>query len=155
MANESVVVERRIEAPAEEVWRAMTDLEGIPRMLSGVDRVEVLSEGPFGVGTRWRETRRMLGKQATEEMYVTASKPPLTYVVEADSHGTHYVSEFVLQADGPEATVAQMTFSATPPPGGAAGLLARIFGGLGARAVSKAIARDLADVAAAVERKTM
>ncbi|MET9517676.1 SRPBCC family protein [Streptomyces sp. NPDC002994] len=153
MANKSVVVERRISAGADRVWRALTDLEDMPRVLSGVEKVEVLersSAGPFGVGTRWRETRRMLGKQATEEMYVTASEPPVRYVVEADSQGAHYVSEFVLRAEGPDATAVRMTFSAVPP-AGVAGLLAKVLGGLGARAVSKAITRDLDDVAAAVE----
>ncbi|OEJ26562.1 polyketide cyclase/dehydrase [Streptomyces agglomeratus] len=154
MANKSVAVERRIRADADRVWQAMTDLEDMPRVLSGVDEVEVLERspaGPFGVGTRWRETRRMLGKQATEEMYVTASEPPVRYVVEADSHGAHYVSEFVLRAEGPGVTAVRMTFTAVPP-SGAAGLLAKVLGGLGARAVRKAIAKDLDDVAAAVEQ---
>ncbi|MFI1888072.1 SRPBCC family protein [Streptomyces jumonjinensis] len=150
MANTRVVVERRIAAPPGRVWHALTDLESAPRVLSGVDAVEVLTEGPFGVGTRWRETRRMLGRQATEEMRVTASEPPLRYVAEADSHGAHYVSEFVLRAVGTDATTVRMTFTALPP-GGFAGLLARAFGGLGARAVAKAVAQDLTDVAAAVE----
>ncbi|WP_338672372.1 SRPBCC family protein [Streptomyces sp. SCSIO 30461] len=150
MTTKSVSVEQRIAAPAAHVWEAMTDLRGMDRVLSGVERVEVLTDGPFREGTRWRETRRMLGKEATEEMYVTASEPPGRYVVEADSQGAHYVSEFTLQPLGPETTVVRMTFSAVPP-GGAMGLLAKVLGGLGARAVRKAIARDLADIAAAVE----
>ncbi|WP_190122140.1 SRPBCC family protein [Streptomyces inusitatus] len=153
MANRSVVVERRIAAPAERVWSALTDLERAPEVLSGVESVELLSPGPFGVGTRWRETRRMLGTSATEEMWVTASEPPLGYVVEAESRGAHYVSDFALRPAGPEATDVRMTFTARPP-GGAAGLLAKVFGALGARAVAKAIARDLADVAAAVEGRS-
>ncbi|MGX1886034.1 SRPBCC family protein [Streptomyces sp. NPDC055287] len=154
MAHKSVVVERRVQAGADRVWHALTDLENMPGVLSGVDKVEILEHPPtgtFGVGTRWRETRRMLGKEATEEMRVTASEPPVRYVVEADSHGAHYVSEFELRPEGPDATTVRMTFLAVPP-SGAAGLLVKILGGLGARAVSKAIAKDLADVAAAVEK---
>ncbi|MEV6397587.1 SRPBCC family protein [Streptomyces sp. NPDC051907] len=149
----SVAVERRVEAPQEQVWRALTDLESMPRVLSGVEAVEILAHAPqggFGVGTRWRETRKMMGKQATEEMTVTASAPPTRYVVEARSHGSHYVSEFALRPEGPDATTVRMTFSAVPT-GGAAKLMAKLLGRLGARAVSKAIAGDLADVAAAVE----
>ncbi|MFF8958980.1 SRPBCC family protein [Streptomyces sp. NPDC014894] len=152
MANRSVVVERRIAAPAERVWRALTDLERAPAVLSAVESVELLSEGAFGVGTRWRETRRMLGKRATEEMWVTASEPPLGYVVEAASRGARYVSDFALRPAGPAATDVRMTFTAVPP-GGAAGLAARLLGGLGARAVARAIAKDLEDVAASVERE--
>lgn len=150
MTSRSVVVERRVAAGRGAVWEALTDLAGMERVLSGVSKVEVVTEGSFGVGTRWRETRRMFGKEATEEMWVTACEPPERYVVEADSHGTHYVSEWVLRADGPTATTVRMTFTAVAP-GGVTGLLARLLGGVGARAVSKAVAKDLDDIASAVE----
>ncbi|WP_406263250.1 SRPBCC family protein [Streptomyces sp. NBC_00191] len=153
MATRTVVVERVIRASPERVWEALTDLQGTERVLSGVERIEVLTEGGFAVGTRWRETRRMLGKEATEEMYVTASEPPERFVVEADSQGAHYVTEFALLTAGPEATTVRMTFSAVPP-GGFRGLLAKLLGGLGVRAVSRAIAKDLDDVAAAVESRS-
>ncbi|WP_351227847.1 SRPBCC family protein [Streptomyces sp. NPDC002133] len=152
MTSRAVVVERRIAASQGPVWEALTDLKDMERVLSGVDKVEILTDGAFDAGTRWRETRRMFGKEATEELYVTASEPPERYVVEADSHGTHYISEFVLRADGPQTTTVRMTFSATPP-GGFTGLLAKVLGPLGERAVAKAIARDLADVAAEVESR--
>ncbi|MFI8291719.1 SRPBCC family protein [Streptomyces sp. ms191] len=153
MTTKSVVVERRIEATPGPVWEALTDLKGMERVLSGVNRVEVLTEGGFGVGTRWRETRTMFGKEATEEMYVTASEPPDRYVTEAHSHGMHYVTEFALRPAGTGATMVRMTFSATPAGGAATGLLARLLGGLGARAVRRAVAQDLTDVAASVERR--
>ncbi|WP_189707739.1 SRPBCC family protein [Streptomyces phaeofaciens] len=150
MGSRSVVVERRVGAGQGAVWEALTDLRGMERVLSGVTRLEVLTEGAFGVGTRWRETRRMFGKEATEEMWVTASVPPERYVVEAESHGSHYVSEWDLLAAGPSATTVRMTFSATAT-SGVAGLLATLLGGLGERAVRKGIAKDLDDVASAVE----
>lgn len=133
------------------MWEALTDLQGMQRVLSGVSKVEVLSDGSFGVGTRWRETRRMFGKDATEEMWVTVCEAPERYVVEAESHGTHYTSEWGLRADGPVTTTVRMTFTGTTSGGGVMGVLAKVLGGVGARAVSKAIAKDLEDVAAAVE----
>ncbi|MFF6783030.1 SRPBCC family protein [Streptomyces sp. NPDC012510] len=150
MTSRSVVVERRVAASQGRVWEALTDLGGMERMIGGVTRVEVLTDGVFGVGTRWRETRRMFGKEATEEMWVTVSEPPERYVVEAESHGSRYVSQWVLRADGPAATTIVMTFSAEPT-GGVAGLLAKLMGSVGARAVRKAVAKDLDDVAAWVE----
>jgi hypothetical protein len=153
MTSRSVVVERRVVASRERVWASVTDLHGMVRVLSGVSKVEVLTEGDFGVGTRWRETRRMFGKDATEEMWVTACEVPERYVVEAESHGSHYISEWELRADGPETTTLRMTFTGVPT-GGVQGLLARLLGGIGERAVRKAIAKDLADVAAAVEGRS-
>ncbi|MBC2904978.1 SRPBCC family protein [Streptomyces cupreus] len=154
MTSKSVVVERRIAAAQGPVWEALTDLRGMERVLSGVSKIEVLSDGGFGVGARWRETRRMFGKDATEEMWVTACEPPERYVVEAESRGTHYLSEWVLRADGPVTTTVRMTFTAEAPSGGVMGILAKVLGGLGARAVSRAIAKDLDDVAAAVGGRT-
>jgi carbon monoxide dehydrogenase subunit G len=54
MTASQITVERRIAAPADRVWKALTDIEAAPQTISGIDRIEMLSEGPFGVGTRWR-----------------------------------------------------------------------------------------------------
>ncbi|MDT9691176.1 SRPBCC family protein [Streptomyces sp. P9(2023)] len=153
MATRSVVVERRIEVSPGPVWEALTDLAEMPRMLSGVERVEVLTDGGFGVGTRWRETRRMMGKEATEEMTVTEAEPPDRYVTVADSHGMHYVSEIALRPAGDGATTVRMTFSATPAEGNRMGFLTRLLSRLGAKAVSRALAKDLDDVASSLERR--
>ncbi|MEE1824697.1 SRPBCC family protein [Streptomyces sp. BE20] len=152
MGQRDVSVAREMTAPADRVWRSMTDLESMPQVLSGVDSVEVLTPGPFGVGTRWRETRRMLGKSATEEMWVTVCDAPVRYVAEADNAGMHYVSEFRLVERTPGRTTVTMTFSARPRHGDKLPFLARLLGGIGAKAAAKAIAKDLADVAASVER---
>ncbi|MGP4000164.1 SRPBCC family protein [Streptomyces sp. 8N706] len=153
MAATEVVVERRVAAPVARVWEALTDLESAPSILSGVERVEVLTPGPFTEGTRWRETRRMLGKEATEEMLVTACEEPEHFVVEADSRGAHYVSDFTLTPEDQDATTVRMAFTATPY-SGVAGMLAKVFGGLGAKTVRQSIEKDLAEVAASVERST-
>ncbi|MFE6460079.1 SRPBCC family protein [Streptomyces cinereoruber] len=149
----SVVVERRVAASPGPVWEAITDLPDLPRVLTGVRKVEVLTPGGFGVGTRWRETRRMLGREATEEMTVTVCEPPDRYVTVADSHGTHYVSELTLSPDGTGSTVLRMSFSARPAHGRAPGLLGRAFARLGAKALAKALAKDLSDIARAVESR--
>ncbi|WP_411075471.1 SRPBCC family protein [Streptomyces sp. cmx-4-7] len=146
----SVVVERRVAASPGRVWEAITDLPDLPRVLTGVRKVEVLTPGGFGVGTRWRETRRTLGREATEEMTVTACEPPDRYVTVADSHGTRYVSELTLTPDGTGSTVLRMTFSARPAHGRAPGAVGRLLARFGAKAVAKALAKDLSDVANAV-----
>lgn len=155
MAETHVAVERWIGAPVENVWRSLTDLESTPEILSGVQSVEVLTPGPFREGTRWRETRRMLGRTATEDMEVTTCREPDHCVVEAEAHGAHYVSEFTLTPEsGPEGgTTVRMDFTARPP-GGMAGVMMRVLGGLSATAIRQSVEKDLADVAAHVERPT-
>ncbi|MFB6839870.1 SRPBCC family protein [Streptomyces sp. NPDC056361] len=149
----SVVVERRVAASPGRVWEAITDLRDMPRVLSGVERVEVLTEGVFGIGTRWRETRRMLGKEATEVMTVTECEAPERYVTVADSHGMHYVSELRLTSDGSGGTTLRMAFSSRPAEGRRPGLVARLLARFGAKAVAKALAKDLSDIANAVESR--
>ncbi|MFF5639560.1 SRPBCC family protein [Streptomyces sp. NPDC012825] len=146
----SVVVERRVATSPGRVWETITDLPDLPRVLTGVRKVEVLTPGGFGVGTRWRETRRTLGREATEEMTVTACEPPDRYVTVADSHGTHHVSELTLTPDGTGSTVLRMTFSARPAHGRAPGAVGRLLARFGAKAVARALAKDLSDVANAV-----
>jgi len=155
--SSSVVVERRVAASPGRVWEAITDLRDLPRVLSGVEKVEVLTEGGFAVGTRWRETRRMMGRTATEEMTVTVCEPTERYVAVADSHGMHYVSELTLHPEGPAgsagATTLRMTFTARPAHDRAPGPLTRLLTRVGTRAVARALGRDLDEAARAIESR--
>jgi carbon monoxide dehydrogenase subunit G len=146
---DTVTVRRQVRAPVERVWELATDLEHSPDILSGVERVEVLTPPPFGVGTRWRETRTMMGRQATEEMWVSAVEPQRSYTVEAESSGVHYVSTFRFEPSGDGAQLT-LEFSGQPK-GPATRLLAAVTAPLARRSVSKALGKDLEDLAAAAE----
>ncbi len=138
-----------IRASVRRVFDVFTDLDRAAERLSGVTAVEVV-EGPglpLAVGTKWKETRVMMGKEATETMWVTAVDAPHGYVVEAESCGTHYVSTFTFTptADDPEQTEAAMTFSGRPMSLGArllAPIMLRLMGG----SLRKMIRRDLEDL---------
>jgi carbon monoxide dehydrogenase subunit G len=144
-----IVVSRDVAAKPDAVWSVITDLAGSPNVVSAIDRIEVLTEGPFAVGTRWRESRTMFGKSATEEMTVSALEPGRSYTVVADSNGVHYESSFVIEeaATGSRLT---MTFG-----GEATSSAARVMGALMSPflkgSMSKALAKDLDDLAAAAE----
>src|SRR5688500_13226555 len=99
-----IYLERLVQARVERVWEVLTDVAHADQTLSGVERVELITEGPYRVGTGWRETRRMFGKQATEQMEVTVAEAPARTVIEADSSGVHYVTEFTLTPSSTEAT---------------------------------------------------
>jgi carbon monoxide dehydrogenase subunit G len=154
MTGHRIDLERHVQAPVERVWEVLTDLAQAEQTLSGVEKVEPLTEGPYRVGTRWRETRRMFGKEATEEMQVTAVEAPTRTVLEADSSGVHYVTEFTLTPSTAGATRLAMSFTAAQ---GQATFLHRalwsLFGGLGAKATGKVMAQDLQDIAARAEQR--
>jgi uncharacterized protein YndB with AHSA1/START domain len=67
--------EERFDAPPEEVFRLATDIDAFREWMPNFVRVEKLTEGAFGKGTIWRETRKMFGKESTEEFQVTAAEP--------------------------------------------------------------------------------
>ncbi|HKJ35037.1 MAG TPA: SRPBCC family protein [Solirubrobacterales bacterium] len=145
-----IEVERRISAPTERVWAVITDLEGSADRLSGVEEVEILEGPEFGVGTRWRETRRMFGKEATEEMEVTGVVPGRSYTVGAESHGAKYLSELRVEGTGDGTSILTMSFDAEPQ-GFGAKLMAHTLGYLFRGGTRKALAKDLDDIAAAAE----
>ncbi|MCE2540939.1 MAG: SRPBCC family protein [Acidobacteria bacterium] len=69
MAN--VTVTRRIDAPADVVFRVVAHVEQFSQAVPGILRVEFLSEVKSGVGARFRETRMMMGREASTELEVT------------------------------------------------------------------------------------
>ena len=109
----TVAVSKLIEAGIDEVFAVFADLESAADRITDIVKLEMLTEGPVAVGTRWRETRIMFKKEATEEMEITAFNPPNGYTVEAESHGAHYRTEITFVAEG-EGIKATMSFQATP-----------------------------------------
>lgn len=118
--------------------------------MSGLTNVELLGGGgAFGLGTRWRETRTMFGKEATEEMEITAYVAPVSYRAEAESHGAHYVSDLTFDDLGDGATAVTMTFDGRPTT--VVGKLMAPMWWLFRGATRKMIQRDLDDMKAALE----
>lgn len=149
----SLEVSREIAAPAALVWSLITDLDGSAERLSGVESLERISGPEFGVGTRWRETRKMFGREATEEMEVTGVEPGSAYTVEAASHGSRYHSQLQVTPTGEATSTLTMRFAAEPQ-GALAKVMAATLGRLFTGATRKAIAQDLDDIAAAAEGRS-
>ena len=55
------------ELSIERARQAFADIENAPARMSGIESVEFVSDVRTGLGTRWRETRRMYGRAATED----------------------------------------------------------------------------------------
>jgi carbon monoxide dehydrogenase subunit G len=85
---------RTVNAPIAEVFDVFADFNNVAERVDGIQRVELLTDGPIQAGTRFRETRIMFGRESTEEMEITEFKPNDKYVVEADSCGSHFQSTF-------------------------------------------------------------
>lgn len=145
-----IEVSRAIAAPQEKVWELITDLRGAPARLSGIKRVEILEGPEFGVGTRWRETREMFGREATEEMTITEVDPGRSYRTHADSRGVEYVSELRVEPTGAGSRLSMSIDAHVGNP------VLRVLMAVAARLMEgttrKAMSKDLDDIAAAAER---
>jgi len=93
-------IRENIDAPPEKVFQIFADLSNAERNIESIKKIEMLTEGAVGQGTRWRETREIFGKQATEEMWISDWRPPRAYTVACDSCGVHYETELVFQGSG-------------------------------------------------------
>lgn len=143
--------ERTSGASCEAVWAVMTDIEASAEVITGITGVERLDGGDgFGVGTRWRETRVMFGREASEEMEVVEVREH-AYDVEAVHGSTTYRSTMTVEPDGDGSRIS-MTFGAEQR-----GLMARAMaatvGRLAAGSTRRAIEQDLADIARAAEAR--
>ncbi len=162
-------VTRTIAAPRSVVWEVFTDLASRRTWLSEVERIEILTPGPFGPGTRWRETRepgrpashgdprpRGEGRVVTEELVVTSAQPPscLTMALAGSGSTSHLTYLFAPIEVGPHRGGTTVTAIVEGRPQGRAGrFLAFVLGGLDARTVEGALRDELDSLAAACEAR--
>ena len=150
---------QHVDAPAEKVWAVISDIPGSAATLSGVKSVQMLTEGTYAEGTRWKETRTMMGRAETVEMWVAQCQPPsqesagsaASTTVQAVQDGAGYTTRFALAERG-GGTDLTVTFAAEllKPTRFSKAMMA-VFGPLGMRITRKALAKDLAEIAAKAE----
>lgn len=143
-----VTTRERIAAPPERVFAAASNFADAAQAIQGIQRVEMLTPGPVAVGTRFRETRKMYGKEASEEMTVAEFEPPRRYVLLAESHGCRYRSELRFEPQG-AGTEVVMTFRGEPLTAFAKVMSVLMKPML--KSVGKLCAQDLADLKRSIE----
>jgi carbon monoxide dehydrogenase subunit G len=140
------LLSRTIAAPLEKVFDTVAHIENFSKVVPNIIKVEFLSDRHSGVGTRFRETRRMGKREASTELEVTE-------FVQNDH------VRFVSNAGG---IIWDTVFTTTPASGGgvqlnmvmnaeAYKLLAKVINPLIKGMVQKAIARDMDAVKAYCE----
>ena len=95
-----IIVTRTIDAPINLVFQTVADERRLSQVLPHIVNVEFLSDVRAGVGTRFRETRLMNGKEATTELEVTEFvENEHVRLVTTDSLGTTWDTVFAVTAD--------------------------------------------------------
>lgn len=110
----TVTVSRDVQAPQTIVFDVLTDLEHAADRIRGIEQIDLATPGPMRQGTKWTETRIMMGKPSIETMWVTEFAPPSYYVVEAESRGTHYRTLVKTVPTGDDACRIEYTFEGKP-----------------------------------------
>ncbi|MEZ5990603.1 MAG: SRPBCC family protein [Planctomycetota bacterium] len=109
----SMTLRKQVDAPPERVFDVASDFANAGRNIRAITSLEVLTAGPIGVGTRFRETRTMFGRPATEEMVIIGFERPRSYTVGCENHGCTYRTEFRFEPTAGGTEIA-MTFEAVP-----------------------------------------
>jgi Polyketide cyclase / dehydrase and lipid transport len=148
-AMATVTVSNQIAAPVPHVFQVFTDLESGTPHVSAIKKIEMLTPGPFGLGTRWRETRDVLGVTDSAEMEVTSFERNKTYTITHHKAGLRIDTVFWFEPmeDGTRVTVEFEIDPGGLPPGILAPLNWAIADKVGA-----VIGHDLADLKTALEQ---
>lgn len=146
-----IKAETMIAARPDVVFEQLIDIRRWPDNIPGIARIDQLTEGPVGVGTRFRETRTMFGREETVEMTVVEISAPHRFVLTAYNHGTAFRAVHRLEpAEGGSRLT--LAFDCTPK-----ALVLRLLAPLSflmRGSIAKQLAADLAALKLAAEQVT-
>lgn len=133
----TTILTRHIEAPVETVFTAVADIDHFSAAVPHITEVEFLSERRSGVGTRFRETRLVRGREATNELEVTEYVEDEQVRFVSNAGGTLWDTTFTTEPrEG--GTLLTMRMEARPQT-----LLARLMTPLMKRMIKSEIEKDL------------
>jgi uncharacterized protein YndB with AHSA1/START domain len=146
-----VDAQKTIKGSRAAIWAAITDIENAAKMISGIEKIEVLEKPASGlVGLKWRETRILFGKPATVAKWITDAVENEFYTTRAEDGGFVFLTTMRISESSGGMT---LTSSHETKPQSIVSKLMSIpillfFRGV----IKKAVLQDLNDIKAAVEK---
>lgn len=139
---------RLINAPVSRVFSISTDLENIPKYIPAIVRIERLDDAskPVGVGTHWRETRKMMGNDAVVELWFTEFERDRACTIVSEGVGCRFTTRFEFTEQG-QKTKAEVTITTTPLT-----FVGRLMSLMVKGAITKGIGQDLEAIAREAEK---
>ena len=114
----TVTVSNEIAAPIDQVFQIFTDFEHGPAHVSGIKKLDMITAGPLHVGTRWLETREVMGRLDTAEMEITAFERNRMYTITHHKAGVRIDTTFWFEPSGERTKVTvefELDSSGLPP----------------------------------------
>jgi uncharacterized protein YndB with AHSA1/START domain len=88
-----------ISRPPQDVFDFITTPDNAPKVVQSVKSMLKLTEGPVHVGTRYRETRLMRGREEHAELEVVAYEPNQKYAVKNVTEGIETVYQYTFHPE--------------------------------------------------------
>lgn len=76
-----------IARPPKEVFELISDPSNGSKFVDNIKDCQKLTDGPIGVGTKFRETRLMNGKEASADLLVSAYEPHTHVGISTETEG--------------------------------------------------------------------
>ncbi|NOT27696.1 MAG: hypothetical protein HOP16_16540 [Acidobacteria bacterium] len=96
----TIRVSREIGAPIDRVFAMFTDIEHGHEHVSGIKKVEMMTFGPLRLGSKWSETREVMGRLDDAEMEITAFEQNKTYTITHHKAGVRVDTTFTFEPVG-------------------------------------------------------
>ena len=96
----SISISKHIDAAPSRTFAVFSDFPNAPALIRGIKKLELTTPGPVRQGTRFKETRVMFGKEATEEMEIVEFEPGKSYAFACESCGAYFHSRFTFAPEG-------------------------------------------------------
>ena len=140
----------KINSTKEKVWAIITDIEHSSSFISGITNIEVITPaGDDLVGLKWKETRKMFGKESDEVMWVTECQKNHYYKTRAENHCAIYVSCLAITEED-DGVILEMSFEGQGTTF-ISKMMSKVFGGMMKKSMVKALEQDLEDIKKACE----
>ena len=147
-----VEVQLSINVPKEAVWAAITNIENASKIISGIEKIEVVEKPANGlVGLRWRETRMLFGKPATVEKWITDAAENAFYTTRAEDGGFMFFTTMRMSENN-NGSISLTSSHDSQPQTMVARLMSIPMGLFFKGVIKKAVLQDLNDIKTAVEQ---
>jgi len=150
----NISVDIEIEKPLEVVWKNICNIKKADKMISAITRLKILEEpdeeGSL-LGLKWRETRKVFGKESDETMWIINYQHLSSYTTRAENHGAVYTSTLSVKEIG-ENTLLTMAFSSTSDSRWMR-IVAVVMGFFVKRSMTKMLDKDLLEIKQFIEKK--
>lgn len=89
-----------INSSLERVWKTITDFENMVEIIPSITSIDILIKPEVHlVGFKWKETRVLFGKKASEVMWVEEAEENSYLSIAAASHGMEYRTNYTLEEE--------------------------------------------------------